>query len=62
MPIEVWIGRDEEDGRLMVHIGSDTSSGYKKYVANLNEAADIVKEYINDNFEDDGADICWRVK
>lgn len=61
MPLEVWIGRDEDDGRLMVHIGSDDSSGYKKYVSDLNEAADVVREYIKDNFEDDGADICWRV-
>ena len=63
MPLEVWIGRDEDnDYKLMVHIGSDDSSGYKKYVKDLNEAAEVVKDYIKDNFEDDGADICWRVQ
>ena len=30
-------------------------------VGDLKQAAEEVKRYILDNFEDDGADICWKV-
>lgn len=64
MPLEVFIGREDNGynaGRLMVHIGSEDGTGYKKYVGDLKQAAEEVKRYILDNFEDDGADICWKV-
>ena len=47
---------------LAVNIGAENNSIYKVYVRDLKQATNEIKKFIIDNFEDDGADICWRVK
>ena len=40
----------EKDNKLHVYIGQDNSSGYKKSVDSVNEAGEVVKQYIMDNY------------
>lgn len=57
MQLDVKIFRDDRDGYLYLCIGET-----RQKVSSLEQAAFRVAEYIKDNFEDDGADICYRVR
>lgn len=65
MKLNISIGREDDGdmiGSLAVNIGAENSPVYKVYVRDLKQAINEIKKFIIDNFEDDGADICWRVK
>ena len=65
MKFNISIGRENDGdmiGSLAVNIGVENSPVYKVYVRDLKQATNEIKKFIIDNFEDDGADICWRVK
>lgn len=65
MKFNISIGRENDGdmiGSLAVNIGAENSPVYKVYVRDLKQAINEIKKFIIDNFEDDGADICWRVK
>ena len=65
MKLNISIGRENDGdmiGSLAVNIGAENSPVYKVYVRDLKQAINEIKKFIIDNFEDDGADICWRVK
>ena len=65
MKLNISIGREDDGdmiGSLAVNIGAENSPVYKVYVRDLKQATNEIKKFIIDNFEDDGADICWRVK
>ena len=65
MKFNISIGRENDGdmiGSLAVNIGVENSPVYKVYVRDLKQAINEIKKFIIDNFEDDGADICWRVK
>ena len=65
MKFNISIGRENDGdmiGSLAVHIGVENNSIHKVYVRDLKQAINEIKNFIIDNFEDDGADICWRVK
>ena len=65
MKLNISIGREDNGdmiGSLAVNIGAENSQVYKVYVRDLKQATNEIKKFIIDNFEDDGADICWRVK
>ena len=65
MKFNISIGRENDGdmiGRLAVNIGVENNSIHKVYVRDLKQAINEIKNFIIDNFEDDGADICWRVK
>ena len=65
MKFNISIGREDDGdmvGSLAVNIGAENSPVYKVYVRDLKQAINEIKKFIIDNFEDDGADICWRVK
>ena len=65
MKFNISIGRENDGdmiGSLAVNIGAENSPVYKVYVRDLKQATNEIKKFIIDNFEDDGADICWRVK
>ena len=65
MKLDISIGREDNGdmiGNLAVNIGAGNNSIYKVYVRDLKQATNEIKKFIIDNFEDDGADICWRVK
>ena len=65
MKLNISIGREDDGdmiGSLAVNIGAENSHVYKVYVRDLKQAINEIKKFIIDNFEDDGADICWRVK
>lgn len=65
MKLNISIGREDEGdmiGSLAVNIVAENNSIYKVYVRDLKQATNEIKKFIIDNFEDDGADICWRVK
>ena len=65
MKLDISIGREDDGdmiGSLAVNIKSENNSIHKTYVRDLKKAINEIKNFIIDNFEDDGADICWRVK
>ena len=65
MKFNISIGRENDGdmiGSLAVNIGAENSPVYKVYVRDLKQAINEIKKFIIDNFEDDGDDICWRVK
>ena len=65
MKLNISIGREDGGdmiGSLAINIGAENSQVYKVYVRDLKQAINEIKKFIIDNFEDDGADICWRVK
>ena len=65
MKLNISIGREDDGdmiGSLAVNIGAENNSIHKVYVIDLKQAINEIKKFIIDNFEDDGADICWRVK
>ena len=65
MKFNISIGRENDGdmiGSLAVNIGVENNSIHKVYVRDLKQAINEIKKFIIDNFEDDGADICWRVK
>ena len=65
MKLNISIGREDDGdmiGSLAVNIGAENSPVHKVYVRDLKQAINEIKKFIIDNFEDDGADICWRVK
>ena len=65
MKFNISIGREDDGdmvGSLAVNIGVENNSIHKVYVRDLKQAINEIKKFIIDNFEDDGADICWRVK
>ena len=65
MKFNISIGRENDGdmiGSLEVNIGVENNSIHKVYVRDLKQAINEIKNFIIDNFEDDGADICWRVK
>ena len=65
MKFNISIGRENDGdmiGSLAVNIGAENIPVYKVYVRDLKQAINEIKKFIIDNFEDDGADICWRVK
>ena len=65
MKFNISIGRENDGdmiGSLAVNIGAENNSIHKVYVIDLKQAINEIKKFIIDNFEDDGADICWRVK
>ena len=65
MKLNISIGREDDGdmiGSLAVNIGTENNSIHKVYVRDLKQAINEIKKFIIDNFEDDGADICWRVK
>ena len=65
MKLNISIGREDDDdmiGSLAINIGTENNSIHKVYVRDLKQAINEIKKFIIDNLEDDGADICWRVK
>ena len=66
MPISIDIRRDENGdmaGKLCLRVyDSNNTIIHTCYVRDLNQAALEVGVFIKENFEDDGADICWKVK
>ena len=65
MKLDISIGREDDGdmiGSLAVNIKSENNSIHKTYVRDLKQAINEIKNFIIDSFEDDGADICWRVK
>ena len=65
MKLDISIGREDDGdmiGSLAVNIAAENNSIYKVYARDLKQATNEIKKFIIDNFEDDGADICWRVK
>ena len=65
MKFNISIGREDDGdmvGSLAVNIGVENNPIHKVYVRDLKQAINEIKNFIIDNFEDDGADICWRVK
>lgn len=65
MPISVEIGRESDGdmiGRLFCHISHKGSTGTKYYLSSLDQIGDTVRDYVKEYFEDDGADICYRVR
>ena len=65
MKLNLSIGREDDSdmiGSLAVNIGAENNTIYKVYVRDLKQATNEIKKFIIDNFEDDGADICWCVK
>ena len=65
MKLDISIGREGDGdmiGSLAVNIKAENNSIYKVYVRDLKQATNEIRNFIIDNFEDDGADICWRVK
>ena len=65
MKFNISIGRENDGdmiGSLAVNIGVENNSIHKVYVRDLKQAINEIKKFIIDNLEDDGADICWRVK
>ena len=65
MKLNISIGREDDGdmiGSLAVNIVAENNTIYKVYVRDLKQATNEIKKFIIDNFEDDGADICWRVK
>ena len=65
MKLNISIGREDDGdmiGSLAVNIEAENSPVHKVYVRDLKQATNEIKKFIIDNFEDDGADICWRVK
>ena len=64
MKLDISIGREDDGdmiGSLAVNIKAENNS-IKVYVRDLKQATNEIRNFIIDNFEDDGADICWRVK
>ena len=65
MKFNISIGREDGGdmiGSLAINIGTENNSIHKVYVRDLKQAINEIKKFIIDNLEDDGADICWRVK
>ena len=65
MKLNISIGREDDGdriGSLAGNIGAENNSIHKVYVRDLKQAINEIKNFIINNFEDDGADICWRVK
>ena len=65
MKFNISIGRENDGdmiGSLAVNIEAENNSIHKVYVRDLKQAINEIKKFIIDNFEYDGADICWRVK
>ena len=65
MKLNISIGREDDGdmiGSLAVNIVAENNFIHKVYVRDLKQAINEIKNFIIDNFEDDGADICWRVK
>ena len=65
MKLNISIGREDDGdmiGSLAVNIEAENSPVHKVYVRDLKQATNEIKKFIIDNFEDDGADICWRAK
>ena len=65
MKLDISIGREDDGdmiGSLAVNIVAENNSIHKTYVRDLKQAINEIRNFIIDNFEDDGADICWRVK
>lgn len=64
MPITINISRDEAGdmaGKLCVRIYTTNEQlVHACYVRDLNQATLEVASFIKNNFEDDGADICWK--
>lgn len=66
--LDITIGREEDPvagnmvGHLFCYIVSPNSSSSKYYLDSLDQIGDIVRDYIKENFEDDGASICYRVR
>ena len=55
MEMEVFIERKKDGdkaGKIFVYIGEECSSGYKIYTSSIEQAAEGVKQYILDNFEE----------
>ena len=62
MKLDVEIFRDDLSGQLKVCVGGDNESGCHYDVASLEEAAKKIAEHITETFEDDGADIVYKVR
>lgn len=65
MPITVDIRRDEVGdmvGKLCLRVYASDVVVHTCYVRDLNQASLELCTFIKENFEDDGADICWKVK
>lgn len=63
--LTIEFGREEEGdmiGKLFCYIADSNSSGSKYYLSSLDQVGDTVRDYIKENFEDDGASICYRVR
>ena len=61
----VEIGRKDEDKTGMITCTvTDKGSGRStsQWLGSLDMAAEVVREFIKENFEDDGADVCYRVR
>lgn len=62
MTLDIEVFRDETDGQLKVFIADENGSGCHYNINSLDEAGGKVAEYISDNFEDDGADVVYKVR
>lgn len=61
MEMQIYIGKETEGdmkGKLCVHIGEECSSGYKKYVYTVKDAAEVVRDYILDNCKEGPKNTC----
>lgn len=65
LTLNVEIGRDDDGdtmGKLFCCISHEGSTGEKTYISSLDQVESCVGDYVKYNFEDDGADICYRLE
>lgn len=65
MLINVEMGHESDGdmiGKLFCYISHGGSTGTKIILSSLDQIGDTVRDYVKEYFEDDGADICYRVR
>ena len=63
--LTIKLGREEDGdiiGKLFCYIADSNINGTKYYLGSLDQVGDTVRDFIKENYEDDGADICYRVR
>lgn len=63
--LTIKLGREEDGdmiGKLFCYIADSNSGGTKYYLDSLDQVGDTIRDFIKENYEDDGADICYQVR